>query len=549
MTASASVSWNVPPAWTVVPHRTIIELLLDAAAKRPNAPALIFEEGLAISTTQLLDLAERFAGYLRERIQPGDCVAIMLPNRAEFMVAWLAVVACRGILVSINPAARDHDAGHILRDSRSVLAIVGAETRELAERVRGDCPRLREIVVVDGPEPRGLDGYVSTNGRFPFVAAQCQRDDIANIYYTSGTTGAPKGCMLDHAYWLRVVDVDLRLHPKGPEDRQLCCLQFFYNDPAWQLLAALATGAAVVVMRRFSVSRFWNVVRTYGVTEILSIASIPILLLKALPDPRDRDHAVKRALQVAVPASLHREMNERWGFPWIDGYGITEGGFITRVPLAAADELAGSGSIGIPCPEVELRLVDDDGRDVAPGETGEFLVRAPAIMRGYVNRPEESAEAIDADGWLHTGDLGRADERGFLYFVGRKKDIIRRGGENVAAAEVEAVLRSHPKVLEVAVIPVPDALRGEEIKAYVLPVAGETPETIPPRELVAYCLERLAPHKVPRYFEYRATDFPRTPSMRVRKEALRQERNDLTAGAWDRESELGHLSSRDGRLR
>jgi crotonobetaine/carnitine-CoA ligase len=274
---------------------------------------------------------------------------------------------------------------------------------------------------------------------------------------------------------------------------------------------------------------------------------MPILLLKAPPGPRDRDHRVRRALQVAVPANLHRELTDRWGFPWIDGYGITEGGFVSRVPLAQADELVGSGSIGIACPEVELQIVGDDGLPVRPGETGEFVMRAPGMMRGYFNRPDVTAEVM-RDGWFFTGDLGRADARGLLYFVGRKKDMIRRAGENVAAAEVEGVLRSHPKVLEVAVIPVADELRGEEIKACILPVPGETQTTLPPAELVAYCLDRLAPHKVPRYFEYRTADFPRTPTMRVRKEALRAgTSDDLTVGAWDRERELGHLSGRAGR--
>jgi len=535
---AARPRWDVPPAWTLVPHRTVIDLVREAAERRPERPALIFEDGLVLTTARLLDLAERFAGYLRDRIRPGERVAIMLPNRAEFMVAWLATVANRATLVSINPTAKDHDAGHVLRDAAAALAIVSADNQPLVERLRPSCPALREVVVLGEPEPEGLLGYAGARERLRFADAGCARADITNVYYTSGTTGAPKGCMVDHEWWLRTVDVDLRLHPKGPDDRMLCCLQFYYSDPGWQVLAALATGGAVVAMRRFSVSRFWQVVRQHGVTEILGIASIPILLLKAPPSPRDRDHQVKRALQVAVPAALHREMTDRWGFPWVDGYGITEGNFVTRVPLAHAEEMVGSGSIGMPVPEVELRLLDDDGREVPAGAVGEFVMRAPGMMRGYLNRPEATAEAI-RDGWFYTGDLGRADERGFLYFVGRKKDMIRRGGENVSAAEIEAVLRSHPAVLDAAVIPVPDALRGEEIKAYILPVAGASAESVPPQELVALCAEHLAPFKIPRYFEYRATDFPRTPSMRVQKEVLRAERPDLTAGAWDREREPG----------
>jgi crotonobetaine/carnitine-CoA ligase len=178
--------------------------------------------------------------------------------------------------------------------------------------------------------------------------------------------------------------------------------------------------------------------------------------------------------------------------------------------------------------------VDDDGADVAPGATGEFWITGPGLMRGYLNRPEATADAL-RDGWFRTGDLGRQDERGLYYFVGRKKDIIRRSGENLSAAEVEEVLRSHPKVLETAVIGVPDDLRGEEVKAFILPADGQSAATIPPEELVAWCAARLAGYKVPRYIEYRSTDFPRTPSLRVQKTLLRTPERDRQGQVWDRE--------------
>jgi crotonobetaine/carnitine-CoA ligase len=361
--------------------------------------------------------------------------------------------------------------------------------------------------------------------------------DIANVYYTSGTTGLPKGCMIDHEYWLRQIDIDLRLHPKGPDDRILCCLQFFYMDPGLLFLMALHTGGPMVVMRRFSVSRFWDVVRSNDVTEILGISSIPALLLKAEPTPLDREHKVKRALQVAVSPALHRDMHERWGFPWVENYGISEAGMVSRMPLAYVEEMTGSGSMGVADPEVHLRIVDDEHQDVAPNTPGEVLVSAPGMFRGYLNRPEATAEVL-AGGWFHTGDVARRDERGFLYFMGRKKDIIRRSGENLSASEVEDVLRSHPKILEAAVIPVPDELRGEEVKAYILPVDGESAQTLPPDEIVEWCAARLARYKVPRYIEYRDREFSRTPSMRVKKEDLKTEKADLTADSWDREREL-----------
>ena len=524
---------NAGVAWSQAPETTIIELVRDACQRDPDRPLLIFEDGLTVTRRDLVTRVETFAAAVRNRIAPGDRVAIILDNRAEFMTAWLTVVALRATLVSVNPDVKEHDARHVLRDSDAVLAIISPKHQALIETVRGDCPQLRDVVVVGDNEPDGLPA--PETGTFSLDEAGCERGDITNVYYTTGTTGPPKGCMVDHEWWLRIVDVDLRLHPKGPDDRMLCCLQFYYADPGWQVLAALRCGGAVVVMRRFSVSRFWNVVRANEVTEVLGIASIPALLLKAEPSAADRDHKVKRALQVAVPANLHREMTDRWGFPWVDGYGITEGSFVTRVPLDMAEEMVGSGSIGIACPEVSIRLVDDDGTDVPVGATGEFWISGPGLMRGYLNRPEATADVL-RDGWFHTGDLGRQDEHGLYYFMGRKKDIIRRSGENLAAAEVEEVLRAHPKVLEVAVIGVPDDLRGEEVKAFILPVEGHSAATIPPGELAAWCAARLAAYKVPRYIEYRTTDFPRTPSLRVQKTLLATPEHDRQAPVWDREN-------------
>jgi crotonobetaine/carnitine-CoA ligase len=183
-------------------------------------------------------------------------------------------------------------------------------------------------------------------------------------------------------------------------------------------------------------------------------------------------------------------------------------------------------------------VVGDDDRDVPPGQPGEALIRAPGMFRGYFNRADATAETMKG-GWYHTGDLVRQDERGFVYFLGRKKDIVRRSGENIAAAEVEAVLRLLPNVKDAAVIPVSDEIRGEEVKAYVLLVDGATPADLPPETIVRHCEERLAAFKVPRYIEYRSGDFPRTPSMKVQKQDLKAEKSDPTEGVWDRERATG----------
>jgi crotonobetaine/carnitine-CoA ligase len=521
------------PPWSGCDAATIVDILRRAAECQPEDPALIFEDGLTVTRVALHRRVEAFAGYLRERVVPGDHVAILLASRTEFMVALFAVVAVRAALVSIPISAGEHDAGHILRDSKSVLAIVGAERRDLIAGLQSSCPALREIVEVSVSEPDGLARYQG-RATLPLFRAACVPEDVTAVYYTSGTTGPPKGCMVDHVWWRRIVDVEQRINRKCRDDRSLCCLPFHYNDAPIMLLTSLNSGGAMVVMRHFSVSRFWNVVRTHDVTQFLSLGPMPALLLKAPPAQSDRDHRMRRAHGVGVPMGEHRKLVERFGFHWIDSYATSESGFITRVPMHLADEFIGSGSVGVAVPEVEVRLINDADKDVPDGEVGQFVVRAPGMFRGYLGNPLATAESM-RDGWYSTGDMGRRDGNGLYYFVGRKKDIIRRSGENISASEVEEVLRSHPKILEAAVIPVPDPLRGEEVKAYLLPVKGESMSTISPEELVAYCAAKLASFKVPRYFEFRATDFPRTPTMRVRKELLRLERADLISGSWDKE--------------
>jgi crotonobetaine/carnitine-CoA ligase len=338
--------------------------------------------------------------------------------------------------------------------------------------------------------------------------------------------------MVGHAYWRRLVSSYLGERGLGAEDRILCCLKFFYNDPSWQLLSSLQVGAALIVMRKFSVSRYWDVVRANDVTQLFTIGSIPALLLSAAPTERDREHKVRFGVQVAVDASLHREMTDRWGIPWMDAYGLTETGGLISVPPEDAERMTGSGSMGRPRTGIEVRLVDDEGREAETGAPGELLVKAPDIMSGYLNRPEATAEAIDPEGWFHTGDYVRSDEQGWMYFVGRKKDIVRRAGENIAASEVEEVLRSHPEVIDAAVVPVEDQLRGEEVLAHVYTASSE-PQPVLAESLTELCAAKLARHKVPRYLLFTSEDFPRTPSMRVAKKKL--PRGKVPAGAWDRE--------------
>ena len=242
-------------------------------------------------------------------------------------------------------------------------------------------------------------------------------------------------------------------------------------------------------------------------------------------------------MQVAIDASLHQEMTDRWGIPWTDVYGLTETGGLIGMPVEDAEAMTGSGSRWANrTPTSSIGSSTKPARTSPTGDPGELRVRVPDIMSGYLNRPEATAAAIDPEGWFSTGDLMRRDDAGWFYFVGRKKDIIRRAGENIAAGEVEEVLRGHPRVIDAAVVPVSDPLRGEEALAHIYAESADSPEQFA-AEIAEICEQKLAPYKVPRYLRFQTDDFPRTASMRVAKPELAK--LGLPDDALDRERAAG----------
>lgn len=506
---------------------TVIEVLVAAATRRPDTPALLFDDGVYVTNSELMQQSATFAAHLAQRIEPGDRVACAMRNRAEFFVAWFATVAAGGVFVAVNPDLEADDGRHVLDDSGSVLVVCDAQTRPMVERCREGLDHVRDVVEIDGAEPYGLASHGGSSAVDLSSWRPTSVDAPTNIYYTSGSTGRPKGCLVGHAYWRQLVTMQLRDYPLQLGDRMLCCLRFFYNDPTWMLLASLHHGAPLVVMRHFSVSRFWPVVRAYDITQLFTIASIPALLLTRPESEDERRHQVRLGVQVGLDPSLQLEMTRRWGFPWVDVYGLTEVGAVTGVPPENAAEMEGTGSIGRPKDGIELRLVDAGGDPVAVGEPGEILTRSTGMMLEYLNRPDETAAAIDADGWFHTGDIARQDDEGWLYFVGRQKDIVRRSGVNISCMEVEEAIRaSSHEVIDVAAVPTASRMRGEEILAHVYTRSRDVDSLL--LEISQGLKRRLASHKVPRYIRFHSTDFARLASMRIAKQELDRHVDEFT---------------------
>lgn len=473
-------------------EKSLVHHVVLAAVRWHDRPAWTFDPGTEPAQTLTFgDVERRSAGYaqaLRERgVAPGDRVAVMLDNQPEFPLVWFALMRLGAAMVPLNVRYRSADAGHVVSDSGAVFAVTSPAYADLLQAVA-------DVVLVDELVPAGdwAEGPVDPGAP-------------VNVQYTSGTTGHPKGCVLTHRYWTTLGASMLGEFPYvAADDVMLTAQPFFYLDPQWNVVTALMSGAHLVLLDGFHPSTFWAKVREHEVTYFYCLAAMPTLLLKMPPDPADRDHRVRAVQCSAIPPALHAELESRWGVPWFEAFGMTETGADIRVSPDDHDELVGSGCLGRPAAHREVRI----------GDGGQLWLRGPGMMDGYLGHPDPFV-----DGWFPTGDLARLDDQGRVYLEGRLKDMIRRSGENIAAREVEDVLLAHPAVRLAAVVGVPDEIRGEEVKAYVVaPGASED-------ELTAWCAERLAAFKVPRLWEFR-DDLPLTASHRVEKAKLRADLKD-----------------------
>ena len=527
-----------------IPADAVLDLvtaLRRAAGRWPNRAALVFDEtGETLSFSGLALRVDRVAAALAGcGIARGDRIAIMLPNRMEWPLAWLALARLGAVMVPVNTGYRTTDAGFVLRHAGIRAVVTMREFVPLLLEVRSDIKAEFGVLCIDGDaDGNALDLAVLVEARANDAPPVVDIDShtLVNIQYTSGTTGEPKGCMLSNSWFMRFAWRVMVLHD-GLDDTDtiLTSQPFYYVDPQWNLAVALLSGATLVVLDRFHPSTFWQRVRAHRVTWFYCLGVMPKLMLNTPPSPLDRDHSVKRVICSAIPRADHADIEARWGVRWYEAFGMTESGLDVAVELDDHDEAVGTGCIGTPMPGREARVVDADGRPVPAGTPGELVLRGVGLMDGYYCNPAATAAAF-RNGWLHTGDIVRRDERGRLYYLTRLKDMIRRSGENIAAAEVEDVVMRHPGVRLAAVLAVEDELRGEEVLAYVVPGEGMSREDVNPTVLSAFCAERLARFKVPRYWKYR-DDLPRTPSERIRKEALREEHEDPKVGAWDRVEE------------
>jgi carnitine-CoA ligase len=516
--ASASPVDLLPPLPAGMRGLNVRDFLEEAVAGDPGAPALItYEE--EITYAELDGRVDRAAAAWQELgVGKGDRVAFMLENSADFVVSWLGLAKIGAVLVGLNTRWK-------------AVEVADAVTRTVPKLALADGGHLGTVRAAAVVEPMPLTEFRAradtTDGAFE--RPPLEATDPISFIFTSGTTGHPKAVQQTHgAYVLTGQAYPWWLGLERGARLYACLPLLHVNAQAYSTMGAIGSGGAVVVVERFSATRFWDDIRTYRANAFNFIGAVIAILLKGEPGPHERDNELR--VMYGAPAFAEAEraaIEERFGVRVISGFGMSETTFgLIEDPYGERRSASMGKARQHPDPAFvnEARVVDDEGREVPPGEAGELIISNPAIMRGYFNDPEKTAESLRG-GWLWTGDLATRDEDGFFYFLDRKKDIVRRRGENVSSVEVEVVLTAHPAVEEAAVVGVPSELTEEEVLALVQLLPGARAE---PAELASWCRERLADFKVPRYIQL-VPELPKTSTGRLQKGTLRDELADPAA--------------------
>lgn len=516
---------------------TLPELLRRQAAKRPLSPFVLFPNQQLSYEAFCRAVFKVANSFLRSGVQRGEKVALLLANCPEFLMAVFAATEIGAVFVPINTAFTADEIGYVLHHSESSWLVTTESFLPVIEQVREKCPDLRHVISLQPTNDAGVLSWEKFLFGAPDTPLQMvvRPDEIASITYTSGTTDRPKGVMLTQYSYCFAPQKRAEALGWGEGDRAFVMMPLFHvNALCHMAIATFSVGGSVLLKEKFSASQFWDEVREYGVTTSSLMRTIPQILLNLPEKPDDAKNPLRLAVAL-LPPEQHLRFEERFGATLVPSYSLTEDILSVLGPLDKSRRKLGSCGLPI-APEVHhLRVLNEEEGECAPGELGEIIKQSPTIMKGYYKNAAATADALRGD-WLHTGDIGYLDEEGFLYFVDRKKDMVKRGDENVSSEEVESVLNAHPLIAESAVIGVPDPIRQEEIKAIIVLKAPNTPLQVSPTEIWAHCREHLAPFKVPRYLEYR-DELPKTPSSKIQKSLLRREEADSSRTVYDRLAE------------
>jgi len=522
-----------PEGW-VLPR-----ILRDRAAAHPDRPYLRYEGGPWLSYGEVNARANRIANALLARgVRRGECVSTLLPNSEDHLPIWFGILKAGAVQSPINTAYVGDFLSWALNLPQARILVIADSFLDRLEFIAGELPHL-ELVLVwrsgnqTGPDPsvrwEPVDALWEAGDGEPDV--EVGWTDDARIMFTSGTTGRSKGVIKQHASDYYSARTYCNVCEVTEEDVFFSCLPLFHSNA--QVLAAypaMVAGARIAYSERYSSTKFWSQVIDADATVLNTVSAMNYFIWNTPPGPQDRAHRVSRIMAMPAPKDIYEPFEARFGIRFIEGYGLTETGMVTYQPPGVPPRI---GSCGVATPGFEVSVVEPGtDRPLPPGTAGEIVVdmKIPNIvMRAYAGMPEKTAEDF-RNLKLHTGDLGRMDEDGYLYFMDRVKDYIRRRGENVSSMEVERVVASHHGVLEAAAIGV-KALEGAGAEDEIMVCVVARQEPPDPDELLAWCAERMPYFAVPRYLRF-VDHLPKTPTERVKKTDLRAA--GVTADTHDR---------------
>src|SRR6516162_7518213 len=477
------------------------EVFEQVAKSTPSATAVI-EETRRWTFSELADQVNRIAAVIREKVK-GDTVGILLLNSQTYVATMLAIWKAGKTAVPLNYLLPPADLGFIIKDSGMSALVSSQFFGQALAAIRPLFGDRGLILMTDDPEFMAGAGSNESH----------EYRDPALFLYTSGTTGRPKGVVLTHDNLIANVDPCRKAGEFDQRDGFLCLLPFFHTYAiTGTVLLPLLNGIKIVLIDRFQPTKVLGLIQEHRISVFLAIPSMYRVL--ATTDGNFDVSSVRFPISGGepLPMAIAEAFEKRFNVPIFEGYGQTEAAPVVTLNTPGNCKL---GTIGRALPDVEVAIWDDQNRVLPAGQVGEIMVRGRSVMAGYHHLPEETAKTI-TDGWLHTGDLGKLDEDGFVTITGRKKDLIISAGENIYPREIEEALCQHPKVKEVAVIGVTDDARGEVPKAFVIAHEGVV---VDEKELRAYCRENLANYKVPKYFDI-VPDLPRTPTGKILKRML-----------------------------
>jgi long-chain acyl-CoA synthetase len=497
----------------------VSQILNHTLKKTPEKNALVFEDR-RLSYAELDARIDRAAaGFLKLGLQKGNVLSLFLPSLPELIIGYLGTVRAGLIVNVVNAMLKEQEVAYILKDCGSRAVLVDETRLPIIEAVRPDVPSLKTVIQLQETGKAAYPSFdtILRESESAFPDQGTKGSDICHLMYTSGTTGWPKGVMATHLnIWHNATEFG-KVHFQA-EDTIMVATPIFH---CWGLvngtLGMLSRGGTVITVERFYPDKTVADIARLKPTVFIGVPPMYNLILKQ-PDLKQRDlRSVVYCLSAAtkMPESLIHQIQEKLGWRYAEAWGLTE---VSCVGATSPFLETRIGSCGRGMADAEMKVIDENGRTLPPGEQGELCVRGTCVTQGYLNKPEATGQVFDPEGWFHSGDVAFLDEDGYAYIVDRKKDMINVGGEKVFPSEVEDMMLAQPQIKDVVIIGIPDELKGEAPKAYIQLKEGESATA---EEIRAFCKARMAPYKVPVAVEF-IDEIPRSAAGKALRRLLRE---------------------------